>query len=185
MRLLRNILLILVFIMISSCKKDDEIYQNSDERYVEEIKYINSPKKLNVGDMAPNFILNPSNINEVKFSKFRNNVVVLYFGASWCTICKLYENNFLELVSNYSSKDAVFFKVFVDYEKKEFLEYKPPIEVDLYRVFNERNKDNLMGLFDVRYFPYFVIIDRDGIVRGFGNPLTYDFELNIETMLNE
>jgi len=55
----------------------------------------------------------------------------------------------------------------------------------LYRVFNERNKDNLMGLFDVRYFPYFVIIDRDGIVRGFGNPLTYDFENNINKMLNE
>lgn len=185
MKSLKNLLLFILAMILFSCEKEKEIDSNESRFIVSEIEYISSPKKLNVGDMAPNFILNPESVNAYKFNEFRNNVVLMYFGASWCTICKTFEPKYLNVVNEFKNQDVEFFKVFVDYKKNDFENKSHEFDMKLYSVYDDRSKENLMGLFDVSYFPFLAVVDKDGVIRYLGNPQSYDFNQNINQLLSE
>lgn len=74
--------------------------------------------KIRKGDRAANFVaVKDSKGKTVKLSSYKDRVVVLTFGASWCKPCKKELPAFEKLAAKYDSKKVIFIAVNVDSEK--------------------------------------------------------------------
>lgn len=182
-----SIFIILLFI-ISSCKNtynEIEVTEEITSKFdVRAINYYNTPKQLQVGDMAPNFIMNPDSKLKVELKELRNNTVLIYFGASWCIHCRQFEPKLEDIYHNNKNQDLEIIKVLNDYEKDEFINKLTP-DIEIYNIFNQKEFKNLNAIYPIDYYPFYYLIDKFGVIRAMGNPNSSSLNNNLEMLLNE
>lgn len=167
-------ILILFSIILFSCKEnniDNSITETTSTYDVRSVNYFNTPKELNIGDRAPNFIMNPDSKYPVELKDFRNKTVLISFGASWCVYCRLFEPKLLDLANKYKDKNFEIISVLIDYSEEDFIKKLNP-DSNIYHVFNQDKYKNLPVIYPIDYFPFYYLVDSYGNIVGKGNPNT-------------
>lgn len=81
------------------------------------LKYLEIPRKLSFGKMAPDFSQADPNGNEIKLSQFKGSWVLLDFWASWCKPCRAENPELVENYNNFKAKGFKILSVSLDAEK--------------------------------------------------------------------
>ena len=178
--------LILISILFS-CVKNEQLAvedPSTNKFDVRSISYSVSPKEINVGDFAPNFTMNPDSENRVELKELRNKVVMIYFGASWCVNCRVFEPKLNEIFENENPNGFELIKVRMDYEEEEFIE---TIKSDskYYNVFNQKRYKNLSQIYPIGFYPYYYLINKYGEIIGRGDPRSTSFSNQLKSALEE
>ncbi len=92
------VFLISIFLVTISCKNAEK--QKSDLHQVEPT----GKTGLNIGDTAPTFSHTDISGDTIALEDFKNDVVLLYFWASWCPNCKKINPHLADLYRNYKDK---------------------------------------------------------------------------------
>lgn len=170
---MKAIIIIFIFnIVLFSCKENSEIKSNFETTSpydVRSIDYFNTPKELNIGDKAPNFVMNPDSKQPVQLNDFRNKTVLISFGASWCVYCRLFDPKLIELHELYKNSELEIIRVLIDYDEDEFITKLTP-DKKIYNIFNQDKYKNLRSIYPIDFFPYYYMIDKYGNIVGKGNP---------------
>jgi len=179
-------ILILFSIILISCKENNLDNSNSETTSaydVRSVNYFNTPKELNIGDRAPNFIMNPDSKYPVELNHFRNKTVLISFGASWCVYCRLFEPKLYELSNKFKNKNFEIISVLIDYKEEDFINKLNP-DYNIYHVFNQDRFKNLPAIYPIDFFPFYYLVDTYGNIIGKGNPNSNSmFEL-LENTIN-
>ena len=154
--------------------------QNRDEEGVAEIKqyiklqpkgtYTETARKLAVNprrareNYAPDFSFTSTQGEYITLEDLKGKVVVLDFWGTWCPPCVASVPELRNLHKRFS-KDAAFVMIGVSSDRDE----------NAWRDFTDKNKmvwpqtrdkeGRIMGAFNIRAFPTYVVIDHEGIVR--------------------
>ena len=114
-------------------------------------------------NLAPDFVLNDINGNEVKLSDYRGKIVVLNFWAVWCKYCKVEMPDFNELNVEFErGNDAVILAVDVQEDIKIVEKYLNDNKIRLNVLMDEEG--TVARQYRVDGFPTTYIIDRDGSI---------------------
>lgn len=113
-----------------------------------------------------NFTQMSSDFKAKPMNSYRNQIIVLDFWATWCGPCKAGMPKNSELAKKLSDKGVVFLGVcnsnggstMVETGKKSGMLF--PTALD--------SQDKAKNAFGVQWYPYYVVIDRDGVVRAAG-----------------
>ena len=126
---------------------------------------------IDIGDQAPDFILNSLEGNQVQLSSFRNKkAVVVNFWATWCPPCREEMPAFEDIFVANSDKLTI---LGVDLQEDQDTIRKFLLEIPVtYPLLLDPNKD-VKDLYNVFTQPVTYFIDKDGIIvdKKFG-PLT-------------
>lgn len=145
-------------------------------------KRIEKARLTGAGASAPDFVLNDSTGQPIRFSQFKGKLVLLDFWGSWCWPCRMSNPHLKQLYAEY--KKQGFEIVAVSHERGGTLQqqqqkWKKAIQEDGLHWVNLMNNDgvhpdDVTKLYDVTAFPTKLLIGRDGrIIRRFvGNTTT-------------
>jgi cytochrome c biogenesis protein CcmG, thiol:disulfide interchange protein DsbE len=111
-----------------------------------------------VGSVAPDFTL-----DNVTLSKFRGQVVVLNFWATWCLPCVQELPSLVEMQRRIKAKGVIVIAVSVDVDENAFRHYVKDHNVNLLTVRDGSGKTN--ALYGTFKFPETYIIDRKGVLQ--------------------
>ncbi len=116
------------------------------------------------GDLAPDFLLEGLDGNDVQLSKFRGQPVVINFWATWCRPCREEMPNLVKAYDQYRSQGLVILGVDLQ-EGKSLIEpfardfgIDYPIAID--RIGSVGDEYRLLGL------PTTYFVDRSGVIKS-------------------
>ena len=119
---------------------------------------------VEVGQVAPEFTLRNLRGGELSLSAFRGKVVLINFWATWCGPCKAEMPSMETLYKSYKRDDFEIIAVSIDTvgenTVRDFVErfhLTFPVVLDNQFVVNQ--------LYEARYVPTSLLIDRKGIIR--------------------
>ncbi len=165
-----------------------------------EARTVFRPDTLCVGDEAPQFVMRNLMTNTAVFlrdytgkklreiwKKKERHVVVLSFWATWCQPCKNEITILTKLAESYKDQKVKFFLINT-LEKAELTEdsvrntyrnrdYTIPCLVD--------PAGRYAGRYSIRGLPVLIVIDKFGIVRKINRGNHKNFEVELETLLNQ
>ncbi len=113
--------------------------------------------------------LNDSINIDMSFKKIINNykgkVVYVDFWASWCGPCLAEMPNSLKLQEKFKGQDIAFIYISSDKDPVGWKQLNKVLQIkgDHYRV-NKAVNEEINELFNVRYIPRYILIDKDGKV---------------------
>ncbi len=143
---------------------------------------------IEIGSLAPNFILKDINGNLVKLSDFRDKkAVVINFWASWCPFCLEEMPDFEEGSQKY--KDEVVILGINRGEKQDvainYAKNQLPVEIT-YPVLLDSNED-VSNVYILRGMPVTYFINKNGIIinRYFGKITKEIMEQEIEKLIEK
>lgn len=127
------------------------------------------------------FVLKDMNGQDVALSRYKGEVIVLDFWATWCAPCRIEIPNFVELYDKYRSRGFVVLGISVD----DPVSALKPFAVDLgmnYPVLVGADRDDVKNAFGPPVgFPTSFIIDRDGKIctshTGFATKEQFEREI--------
>jgi thiol-disulfide isomerase/thioredoxin len=149
----------------------DEQVKNEEFKEIVYNKYENT-KELLAKPMPEGAVLKDLNdsINiDLSFEKIINNykgkVIYVDFWASWCGPCIAEMPNSLKLQEKFKGQDIAFIYISVDNDPVGWKQFIKVLQIkgDHYRV-NKVVKEEINELFNVRYIPRYILIDKDGKV---------------------
>ncbi|MFQ5543628.1 MAG: TlpA disulfide reductase family protein [Nitrospiria bacterium] len=149
------IIFLVLFIQTGCDKKGSSVPENS-----------NSPKKIGieVGDIAPDFILKKLKGGETSLSSYKGKVVLVNFWATWCGPCRAEMPSMEKLYQDYSRDDFEILAVSIDFDKeapvKAFIEefgFTFPVPLDDQLEVNNR--------YQIRVVPTSILVDQNGIIK--------------------
>jgi len=127
-----------------------------------------------IGQPAPDFSLPATDGKTYSLSQFRGKAVVLEFMAPWCPHCQNAAPQLNDLYAHYQAQGAQFLSVSATpYDRHE----SGPISMDELVWFHDTYQVAFPLLFDAKVtigpnlygvtgFPFFYVIDRNGIIRA-------------------
>ena len=175
------ILIILAIIAIQNPFKKQEFVQG------EALGVKKTPETgIEIGSLAPNFILKDIDGKLIKLSDFRGKkAVVINFWASWCPFCLEEMPDFEEVAQKY--KDEVVILGINRGEKREialdYAENKLPVKIT-YPILLDNNED-VSNVYILRGMPVTYFIDKNGVItnRYFGKITLEIMEQEIEKLI--
>lgn len=124
-----------------------------------------------IGKPAPSFnvgewqqLSGEANVGDIK--SMRGDIVVIDFWGTWCPPCRAAMPKNSEMAEKYASKDVRFLGICNTngsdsmMETAEAHDGRFPMAADL----NDQTKD----AYGVQWWPYYVVVDREGIIRAAG-----------------
>lgn len=135
----------------------------NDERWDKIQSQVNKPApSFNVGDWQSL----DSTMKGGTLESMRGDIVVIDFWGTWCPPCRAAMPKNYELAKKYAGKDVRFVGISTVNgsdrmsEVAEQIDARFPLTVD--------NEDKTAEAYGVQWWPYYVVVDRDGIVRAAG-----------------
>jgi len=144
-----SILLITLFIGITSCKKNET---EPDE-------------SLKVGNNAPDFTLPDVNGNHVSLADYEGKLVLIEFWASWCSYCQA-ENPVLVMLHNaYKNKGFKILGISLDTDKSKWIDGIENENLDFDHVSDLKGFDSpVANLYSVNGIPHMCLVDENGVI---------------------
>lgn len=128
--------------------------------------------KVDRGEMAYNFVGIDQNGNEVSIDTYKGKFVLLNFTATFCGPCWSTYNQMNKLQEEYINElKVISFHWDDDKEEWQRIADKHQIKFKCSSVWEATNKTEISEIYQVDGFPYFFLIDRNGIIlkKWFGN----------------
>ncbi|MBU1077132.1 MAG: TlpA family protein disulfide reductase [Spirochaetes bacterium] len=113
---------------------------------------------------APDFSLFDTDQKVVRLSKFKGNVVVLNFFATWCPPCRMEIPSFVKIAKKYKEKDVRFLGIILEnpYSEKKVKSFIKENKIN-YPVL-QGNKDVIISYGGIRAIPTTFIVDQKGLI---------------------
>lgn len=115
-----------------------------------------------IGSNAPDFTVQDAD-RTITLSKFRGQVVVLNFWATWCPPCVEETPSLIQMQQRLKDKGVVVLAVSTDADEDAYHRFLKVHNVDLLTVRDAKQTSN--ALYGSVMFPETWIIDRNGVVR--------------------
>jgi thiol-disulfide isomerase/thioredoxin len=170
----------LIIILVFSCS--DNI--NNAQDYTKTDAIIGSE----VGNVIPDFVLTDDEGEDFSFQKYRGYVLLLKFWAPTCGLCVKTMPETIEINEKYYKQNfrAVSISKYVNY-----VSWKSHLEeldmLSLINLFDDASNTNPLNsihyFFSIKGIPYYVLIDKYGIIRFKGNAQQTDLIPIIEECL--
>lgn len=116
-----------------------------------------------IGQKAPDFALKSSTGESLRLSRYRGEVVMLHFWATWCGPCRQEMPLLDDLYKRYRRIGFRLLGVNVDDNLQRAIDMVKELGVDFPIVFDARK--GVSKLYKVNTMPVTVILDREGEVR--------------------
>jgi len=136
---------------------------------------------------APDFTLTAVDGKAVQLSKYRGQVVLLDFWATWCPPCRAGIPHNMKLVERYGPKGFVVLGLSLDKNPEDVEEYleREPVNFPM-MILDDATRQAYGGIPTI---PYAVLIDRSGRIRqkklGFSQEIAENMEQFIARLVNE
>lgn len=135
----------------------------TNKKYAYEInKMYNHWKKIEPGNIAPDFKLSDLNDNVHALNEFKGKMVYIDVWATWCAPCRREIPFVQKLYNEYKRKEIVFISISIDESKdawKKMLEYEKPEWMQLHM---EKDKSTFLEDYLISTIPRFILIGKDG-----------------------
>lgn len=128
--------------------------------------------KISKGDLMFDFTWQDKNGESTQLSDFNGKYVLLNFTANFCGPCWMAYPEINDLQTKYKDELTVIsFHMDDDIEQWNTIAKKRNLSFDCMSVWNCNNKKEIADAYDVIGFPYFVLINKKGIVvkKWFGH----------------
>jgi len=139
-----------------SGKRNDEAWANIQSQVG------NTAPALNVGEWSS---LDDS-MKGGDLKSMRDDIVVIDFWGTWCPPCRAAMPKNYELAKKYADKDVRFLGISTVTGSERIEEMAPDIDARFPLAVD--NEDKTAEAYGVQWWPYYVVVDRDGIVRASG-----------------
>ena len=150
---------------------------------------INKAKPLSIGAIAPDFTLPNEQGDSITLSKFRGQVVLLDFWASWCRPCRIENPKLVSLYDTYSKEGFEIISISLDGTNRQKTPKKDWVDAIKTDQLNWIHLSELKGwetfvreLYNFNSIPYTLLIDEKGKIIG--KNLKEDLKSNIQKALN-
>lgn len=178
------IIIIILSLSISCSSELTNVPNNSDENIVYNYEVIGEVKRPQIGEKPLNFIMNPNTDIETDLRDLEGNVVMIDFDASWCGPCRIAEPKLNEISNVLINEKFKFISIRVDYRKEEFNK----LNTDNKNIINIFENSNNLGLryhYDINYFPFLMLLDKNGVTQKFISPNSSQLYDEILKLLEE
>ncbi len=145
-------------------------WKGSYEQYEKHLKrlafYGNMDKPVEIGNSAPDILLENPEGKEIKLSSLRGQYVLIDFWASWCGPCRKENPNVVRLYHQYKDKGFTVYSVSLDDNMQQ---WKEAIQRDQlawpYHVSDLMKWNSLVvQLYKFQGIPHTVLIDKKGVI---------------------
>ncbi|MGO3237864.1 MAG: TlpA family protein disulfide reductase [Psychroflexus halocasei] len=136
------------------------------------IVFSQNSQKVSVGDKMFNIVGNDENGLSIDVSDYLGKYILLNFTATNCGPCWKTYNIMNEMQSKYSDDlKVISFHLDNDLKKWNSIAKSMDINFKCTSIWESKNKTEILKTYDVDGFPYFYLIDKDGIIikKWFGN----------------
>lgn len=143
------------------------------------------PKK---GDLAPNFILNEGNVNEISLRDLRGKVVYLYFWYLGCPPCRASIPFLVDKYNKINDNDFVVITITIDqyrgYSQKQTKDFIEEFGMNFINVYDGSTADDFISAFyNLRFTPSYLLLNKDGIVSEVISPTSENFISRVQQEL--
>ena len=130
-------------------------------------------------------VMDYSGKKPIDLSKYKGNIVVMVFWATWCEPCMQEFPKVKKLYSNFKNKDVQFIGISLDDDVEDLRGFAKQEEIEWPQVFDgKRWKGMLPTLYHVQAIPTIFVLDRENKVRYIGSD-TENVSRIVTTLLSE
>ena len=120
-------------------------------------------KPIELGVMAPDFVMQDQDGKDVRLADHRGKVVVLDFWATWCPPCRKEIPGFVNLHNNYQAKGVEVVGVSLDRSWAPVKPFMQEYRINYTIVLGDQQLTEMYGGFTG--IPTTFVIDRNGVIR--------------------
>jgi len=113
-----------------------------------------------IGSAAPDFVLKDVKGENVRLSRYKNQVVLLVFMTTWCSYCRAEIPYLKDLHARYGSKGLVILNVDIQEPREKAAAYAAKHDLPFNTLLDSRG--DVMQQYAVRGVPSKTLIDRNG-----------------------
>jgi len=130
---------------------------------------------IKIGNTAPDFTGHTTDGGEINLSDYRGQVVLLEFWGAWCRACQDSMPHLDDLVTVYSDQGLVAIIVSTDIDEQDAIDFLASRGFTQFISVWEpggKNGNPIDLLYNVTIYPRTFIVDRQGVIRWVGHPLS-------------
>lgn len=140
---------------------------------------------IRIGTEAPTFNVTDFKGTPVDLSKYKGNIVVIDFWATWCDPCIQEFPKVKKMYQKFKSKGVQFIGVSLDDDIEDLRGFTKQEDVEWPQIFDgKRWKGTLPSLYHIQLIPVMVVLDRESKVRYIGGDIENATQI-ITTLLSE
>lgn len=136
-----------------------------------------------VGDTAPDFQLAGLNGEQLKLADLHGQPAVLIFWTAWCPVCKEEAPRFNKLALQYAPRGVLVVGINIQDSLARTENGVKEFGIQ-YRIVRDPDA-SVTRRYKVAGTPTIIFLDRDGVVRYFGNALPEDYQSRLSALIEQ
>ena len=124
-------------------------------------------KRMEIGQIAPEFSLTDENGKVVNVRDFIGKVLIIDFWASWCGLCRGEIPSLKKIYNDYKNRDDVaFLSISIDSKKEDWVKALGEENMEWMQLWAPDSGKELMDKYQFNGIPFIVAIDKEGKIFG-------------------